>query len=114
MLGAIGADRGGQRRHHRRDGVGDTQFPAHTAPRLAGTRDGRFQLRDERPRLGEKRDAGGRQRDPAPGAIEEIETDLALELADLLTQGGLGRCQRLRRPAEVQLGRHRNEVPQMA
>jgi hypothetical protein len=65
------------------------------------------------PRLLEEGAAGTREGDAALAAIEELDPELLLELADLLAHRRLGDVQTLRCLAKVQLLRDGDEVPQM-
>ena len=53
------------------------------------------------------------ERDASLGPVEQPDAELLLELADLLADRGLRHVQALRRAAEVQLLRDRDEVPQV-
>jgi hypothetical protein len=56
--------------------------------------------------------AGRRQRDPAPVALQQGDTELLLERGDLAAQRGLADAQLLRGSAKAQPLGHRHEVPQ--
>jgi hypothetical protein len=77
--------------------------------RLAGLDLGK---RPPRP-LGEAR-AGFGQRHPAGGALHQCESDLALEAADLLREGGLRDVLARGGAGEVALVRERDQVAELA
>ena len=62
----------------------------------------------------EQRSARGRQRDRALRALEQLHAELALEVADLLADGGLGDVQPLGGAAKVQFLRDGDEVSEVA
>jgi hypothetical protein len=63
---------------------------------------------------GQKGVAGVRQLHLTAAAVEQAGSELLLELPDRHAQRRLRDIQPLRRPAEVQLLRHGDEVPQVA
>jgi hypothetical protein len=58
--------------------------------------------------------ARGRQLRMPPGPGQETDLELALQVLNLLAQGGLRDVQPDRRASEVKLLRHCHEIPQMA
>ncbi len=100
VCAGAGLDRDGEP-----DGLG--AGPAGTLHRSAGRLD-----RD--PAVLEQDGAGRGQGDPAAGAIEQPDAELALELADSRREGWLGQAQAGRRPGEVELFGDGDEVAEFA
>jgi hypothetical protein len=65
------------------------------------------------PGIAEQDFPGGRERDPAGGAREELHTELALQVADRAGQRRLRHAEPLGRATEVQFLRHGDEIPQL-
>src|SRR3954451_9931147 len=70
-------------------------------------------MAQDMPGLLEQRPSGDGEHDAARRAVEQPHAELLLELADLLADRGLGDVEAIRRTAEVQLLRDRDEVPQV-
>lgn len=65
------------------------------------------------PGVGQERGTRGGEGDLAGGAVEEVQSEFALQAPDLLADGGLHDVQALGGPAEVQFLGDGHEVPQL-
>lgn len=65
------------------------------------------------PGVRQERGAPGGEGDLACGAVEQVQSEFALQAPDLLADGGLDDVQTLGGPAEVQFLGDRHEVPQL-
>src|SRR6266540_1931573 len=72
-----------------------------------------LRLGQRQPRFDEEGPTGVRQRDSAIRPMEETDAELALEVADLLTERRLRDVQALRGSTEMQLFGDRHEVPEV-
>ena len=115
--GRRGAGEMAQRARHARGQrvreVADAQAHRHAIASVAGRLLRHFGVAQDVARLLEQRDAGGGERDAALGAVEQLDSELLLELAYLLAHRGLGHVEALGGAAEVQFLGHGDEVPQM-
>ena len=94
--------------------VGDPQPPERAGRRALGVLGRPVGVRQRPPRSREERATGVGEPHLAGRAVEELDAEVALELADRSAERRLGHVQALRGAAEVQLLRHGDEVAQMA
>ena len=94
--------------------VADPQPRPRRLVRVAGGELGDLGLVEHAAGLHEQGGAGHGERHAAVGPVEQADSELGLELADLLAHGRLRDVQTLGGAAEVQLLGDRDEVPQMS
>ena len=102
-----------RRAEHRRADEADRERPLRSARDRPGAVGRSVDRCEDRACVLEEALARGGERHPAPVAGEQCDAELALERADLLAQRRLRDMQPRRRPMEMQLLGHRDEVTKM-
>jgi hypothetical protein len=97
----------------RRRGGADPQRAQHPASRPRRVREGRVDRLQRGHAVGQQALPRGGQRDAAGRALEEVDAELGLELADRLAQRRRGHVQPVGRAREAQLLGDRDEVAQV-
>ncbi len=114
----VGAPEASHRARYHADRRGldeaDREPADHAARRVTGRGHRRVDVIEGAPAVLGQGLAGGGQADRPAAAVDQLDPDYRLELANLLAQRGLRDVQALGRAAEIQLFGHRGEVAQMS